>query len=60
MLSQQPDYEIKDKMINPAILKINEDGSISYNWQMIAAMIHVENNALKKRIVEETRKDAII
>ena len=31
MLSWQPDYKIKDKMINPAILKINKDGFISYN-----------------------------
>ena len=46
MLSQWPDYEIKDKMINPVILKINKDRSISYNWQTLAATIHVDNDIL--------------
>ena len=53
MFSWWPDYEIKDKMINPVILKTNEDGSISYNWQTLAATIHVEDNTLEKRIIEE-------
>ena len=59
-LSQQPDYKIKDKTVNPAILKTNEDGSISYNQQTLAATVHVEDITLKKKIIEETRKDNMI
>ena len=60
MLSWWPDYKIKDKMVNPVILKTNEDGSISYNWQTLAAMIHIKDNTLEKKIIEEIRKDNMI
>ena len=59
-LSQQPDYKIKDKTINPAILKTNKDRSISYNQQTLAAMIHIEDDTLKKSIIKETQKDTMI
>lgn len=56
-LSRRPDCEIKD---NPAILRTNEDGSISYNRQTLAATVHLEDNPLEKRIIEEIRKDDMI
>ena len=59
-LSQQPDYEIKDKMINPAILKTNEDRSISYNQQTLAATIHINDDTLEKKIIKETQKDTMV
>ena len=59
-LSRRPDYEIKDKTINPAILRTNEDGTISYNHQVLAATMHASNELLEKKIAEETRKDKMI
>ena len=47
-------------MINLAILKTNKDGSISYNQQMLAATIHINNDTLEKKIIKETQKDIII
>ena len=60
MLSQQLDYKIKDKTVNPAILKTNKDGLISYNQQMLAVMIHIKDNTLKKKIIKEIKKDNMI
>ena len=40
-------------MINPAILKINKDRSISYNQQTLAAIIHIDDDTLQKKIIEE-------
>lgn len=56
-LSRRPDYEIKDKSINPAILKTNEDGTISYNHQVLAATMYILDENLEKKIIEEIRKD---
>ena len=47
-------------MINPAILKTNKDRSISYNQQTLAAMIHIDDDTLEKKIIKETQKDIII
>ena len=47
-------------MINLVILKINKDRSISYNQQMLAATIHINNDTLEKKIIKETQKDIII
>ena len=59
-LSQWPDYEIKEWTPNPVILRLNEDGLIGYNQQILAVIFHIENNALKKKIIEETKKDKMI
>ena len=47
-------------MVNPAILKTNEDGSISYNQQTLAATIHVDDNKMEKKIIKETQKNTMI
>ena len=47
-------------MVNPVILKTNEDGSISYNQQTLAATIHIGNNTLEKKIIEETGNNNMI
>ena len=59
-LSRRPDYEIKERTPNPAILKANEDGSIGYNQQILAATFHINDKTLEKRIIEETKEDDII
>ena len=47
-------------MVNPAILKMNDNGTIRYNHQILVAMINIEDNTLKKKIIEETTKDKMI
>ena len=48
VLSQQPDYEIKNKKVDPAILQKNKDGSISYNHPVLAATIQIDDEPLMK------------
>lgn len=55
-LSRRPDYELKDKIIEPAILKKAEDGSIVYNKQQLAATIHIQDDMIAK-IIKETKTD---
>ena len=53
-LSQWPDYEknIKKKA-DPAILKENEDGMISYNHQILAATIDI-GMTMTTKLINET------
>ena len=36
---------------------MNEDRLISYNQQTLAAIIHIKDDTLEKKIIEETRKE---
>ena len=58
-LSRQPDYEKSSKKTNPAILKGNEDGTISYNHQILAATIDI-GTTMTTKLINETRKDKMI
>ena len=59
-LSQQPDYEKNlKKKADPAILRENKDGTISYNHQILAATIDISTTMIMK-LINETRKDKMI
>ena len=58
-LSRRPDYEKSSKKTNPAILKENEDGTISYNHQILAATINI-GTTMTTKLINETRKDKMI
>ena len=47
-------------MLNPAILRLNKDGLIGYNQQILAVTFHIENDNLEKKIIEEMKKNKII
>ena len=59
-LSRRPDYEgnLKRKA-DPAILKENDDGTISYNHQILAATIDI-GTTMTTKLINETRKDKMI
>jgi hypothetical protein len=59
-LSQRPDYELQGKTVEPAILKQQEDGSLTYNHHTLAATIELQEDPLIQRIIEATKKDKII
>ncbi|KAJ8228025.1 hypothetical protein LV160_008960 [Aspergillus fumigatus] len=59
-LSRRPDYELQGKIIKPAILKRQEDGSLTYNHQTLAATIELQEDPLIQRIIKATKKDKII
>jgi hypothetical protein len=59
-LSQQPDYEIQGKIIEPAILKQQGDGSLMYNYHTLTATIKLNEDPLIQEIAEATKKDKII
>ena len=42
------------------ILRSNKDGSIEYNQQILAATLHIDDDTLEKKIVEEMKKNKII
>ena len=58
-LSQQPNYKHKSKKADPAILKENKDGTISYNHQILAATINIRMTMTNK-LTNKTRKDKMI
>lgn len=59
-LSRRPDYEIKGKSIEPAILRREKDGSIAYNRQQLAATIELETNEIEQKIAEETKNEPLM
>jgi hypothetical protein len=59
-LSQQPDYELQGKTIEPAILKQQEDGLLIYNHHTLTATIKLQEDLLIQRIIKATKKDKII
>lgn len=59
-LSRRPDYEIKDKTVNSAILRKIDDESMSYNHPILAATIQIQDEPLMNRIIGETKKDQMI
>ncbi|KAF4228200.1 hypothetical protein CNMCM8980_006938 [Aspergillus fumigatiaffinis] len=59
-LSRRPDYELQGKTVEPAILKQQEDGSLTYNHHTLAATIELQEDPLIQRIIEATKKDKII
>jgi hypothetical protein len=60
VLSWRPDYEIQGKIIEPAILRQQEDGSLTYNHHTLAATIELNEDPLIQEIAEATKKDKII
>jgi transposase InsO family protein len=56
-LSRRPDYEVDTKAAESAILKRNEDGSISYNKQILAATIELKDDELLDQLRETTKND---
>ena len=59
-LSQRPDYERNlKKKADPAILKENKDGTISYNHQILAATIDIGMTMMTK-LINKTQKDKMI
>ena len=59
-LSWQPNYERNlKKKADPVILKENEDGTISYNHQILAATINIGTTMMTK-LINKTRKDKMI
>jgi hypothetical protein len=60
MLSRRPDYEIQGKTIEPAILKQQGDGSLTYNHHTLAVTIKLNEDPLIQEIAEATKKDKII
>jgi transposase InsO family protein len=59
-LSRRPDYELQGKTVEPAVLRQNEDGSLTYNHQILAATIELMEDPLIQRIAEATKTDRII
>jgi transposase InsO family protein len=59
-LSRRPDYELQGKTIEPAILRQQEDGSLTYNHHTLAATIELQEDPLIRKIIEATKKDKII
>jgi hypothetical protein len=55
-LSRRPDYEIQGKTIEPAILRQQEDGSLTYNHHTLAATIELNEDPLIQEIAEATKK----
>jgi hypothetical protein len=45
-LSRRPDYELQGKTIKPAILKEQEDGTLTYNHHVLAATIKLKEDLL--------------
>ena len=59
-LSQQPDYKRNlKKKADPAILKENKDRTISYNHQILVAIINISTTMIMK-LINKTRKDKMI
>lgn len=56
-LSRRPDYELGTKAAEPAVLRQNPDGTISYNKQILAATIEVRNDDFLQQVREEQKKD---
>lgn len=56
-LSRRPDYQRGVKEASPAILKDNEDGTIGYNHQILAATSVLEDTNWIDRIKEATARD---
>jgi transposase InsO family protein len=59
-LSRRPDYEIGTKTAEPAVLKQNNDGTISYNKQILAATSELKDDEFTQQIREATTKDRLI
>jgi hypothetical protein len=59
-LSRRPDYELQGKTIEPAILKQQQDGSLTYNHHTLAATIELHEDPLIQKIIEATKGDKII
>ena len=59
-LSQQPDYKKNlKKKADPAILKENKDRMISYNHQILVAIINI-GMTMTTKLINKTRKDKTI
>jgi transposase InsO family protein len=59
-LSRRPDYEIRGKTIEPAILRKTEDGSIIYNHHILAATMEVIEDPIITKLIEATKSDKTI
>ena len=59
-LSRRPNYKRNlKKKADPAILKENKDGTISYNHQILAATINI-GTTITTKLINETQKDKMI
>jgi transposase InsO family protein len=56
-LSRRPDYELGTKAASPAVLKQNEDGTLSYNKQILAATIEVKDDDFTQQIRNAQKDD---
>ncbi|GMG17194.1 unnamed protein product [Aspergillus oryzae] len=59
-LSRRPDHEIKGKIIETAILKQHEDGSIGYNKQTLAAVTVEIKDPTRHLIAKANKKDKVL
>jgi hypothetical protein len=59
-LSRRLDYEIGTKTAEPAVLKQNQDGTISYNKQILVATSELKDDEFTQQIREATEKDNLI
>ncbi|KAG0158308.1 hypothetical protein PDIDSM_5821 [Penicillium digitatum] len=58
-LSRRPDYELGTKSAEPAVLRQNSDGTISYNKQILAATMEVVDDDFLQKIRDALEGDAI-
>ena len=58
-LSRRPDYEIGTKAAEPAVLRQNSDGTISYNKQILAATVELKDDEFLQQIKDALEKDTI-
>ena len=60
MLSRRPDYEIGIKQVEPAILWQEDDGTIVYNQQILAATLEIKDDEWMDNICKATTADQIV
>ena len=58
-LSRRPDHAKDTKEASQAVLRQNEDGTISYNYQTLAATFRIKDTEQERRIIRAYAKDQL-